>query len=171
MIQNNLTIKYELHAQVDEDNVTLSLELAHQTQLRARLSGNGVTNNMIMQVKDATEPYSAFLATDPEKLAALFDPTFTLANKIDSQWLVERLLKQREETNADEALVARIKGLTVVSNLMGLHAVGNDVMNALYGYNWVAEQTAGLVKQSKAWLELIERVKFIQQALKDSLPS
>lgn len=172
MTQKELKISYEIRVTEGDDAILLMLELSAGTQLRARLSGNGATNNMIMQVKGAKEPYSAFLATEPEQMAALFDPTFTLANKIDSQWLVERLLEKFETIEgADTALVPRIKGLAVVSNLMGLHAVGNEVMNALYGYNWVVEQSAGLVKQSKDWLALIQRVKDAQEALKETLSS
>lgn len=171
MKQVDLKISYELRITEDSDGILLYLELSAGSQLRARISGNGATNNMVMQAKDAKEPVTAFLAADPEKLASLFDPTFTLANKIDSQWLVERLLAQRETMNADEALVDRIKGLTVVSNLMGLHAVGSDVMNTLYGYNWVAEQSSLLIKKSKDWLALIERIKVAQDTLQEALPT
>jgi len=168
---SNIKIVYTLEAQKDDDSVVINLELVNGVEIRGTLSGNGKYNYMLMRVAPTQEPATAFITADPIKLATIFDPTFALANKIDSQWLVERLLAKREEMNAPEELIERIKGLVVISNLMGLHAVGADVMNELYGYNWVVEQSADLIKKSKDWLDLIARIEFAQEQLKVALSS
>jgi hypothetical protein len=170
-MNNELKIVYKLQAGEGDQTIVLELELSHGQQVRGNLMGNGKGNYMLLQAPGAKEPVSPFLAADPLKLAQLFDPTFALANKIDSQWLVEKLLAKREEMNASEDLIERIKALVVVSNLMGLHAVGSDVMNELYGYNWVVEQSADLIKKSKDWLDLIARIEFAQEQLKVALSS
>ena len=175
-MNKELTIKYTLNINDGDQATQLVLEQTNYQVLRAALHGNGASNFMVMQTPRAKDPYSAFLLRSPAELAQLFDPTFTLANSIDSEWLVDKLLKVSNTltdrtVEAKEALDARIKNLVVVSNLTGLHAIGSDVMNQLYGYNWVVEQSANLIKKSKKWNDLLARIELVQDQLKEILPT
>lgn len=157
------------------DGNAISLELTehNSTGLRGLLLGDGKTVSFYIP-KVAGSGVSYFLREDPEALAGLFDLVGTVANTIDGDWLVERLMAKFEERDpaVDETgLAERIKRLAVVFNLMTLHSIGHQVMQELYGYNWVAEQAGELIKQSKDWKSLVKRVELAQDALKTVIPS
>lgn len=159
--------------QEPNDLIQLNLEFIDKSTIRGRLIGNGKVNNLIV-LKSKVDAVTFYLSKEPEELAGMFDQVGFTSNGIDGDWLVERLLAKRQamvELDEPEALDAQIKRLTVVNNLMALHAVGSDVMNRLYGYNWVAEQSNDLIKRSKAWNDLVVRVAASQAALKASLSS
>lgn len=153
--------------------IYLELTEYNSSGLRGLLIGGGKTSSMYVP-KVAGSGVSYFLREDPEALAGLFDLVGTLANAIDGDWLVERLMAKFEERDpaVDETgLAERIKRLGVVFNLMTLHSLGHQVMQELYGFNWVAEQSSELIKQSKEWKALVKRVELAQDALKTVIPS
>lgn len=175
MSQRNLTLRYDLEIPNGNDVVLLTLERTNKAVIRARLSGNGDHNSAAIPPKNTEYLYSNFLTMDVADLVTLFDPTFTVANAIDSDWLIERLLAKRQTMEMSEqraeALDNRIKNLAIVSNLTGLYAVGQDVMTALYGHNWMVEQASQLIKQSKKWAALVERIELARKELDKALSS
>lgn len=159
--------------QADGDLIQLELEQTNKDAYRGRITANGKTYTMF-KMKCPTDAVSSFLSYEPLALAELFDQVGAAANSIDGDWLVEHLLAKFEERDPAEdefELAARIKRLTVVPNLMGLFSVGNDIMNTLYGHNWVVEQSASLIKQSTAWKALVNSVTLAQTGLEDALSS
>lgn len=170
------TVTHVIEVQQGTDIVRLALAQSNKsTVIRGTLTGNGAAHSAAIPSKGTKDPHSVFIQTEAKALANMFDPTFAQANAIDSDWLIKRLLAQLEVASSSaeerEAMEGRIKNLVVVSNLMGLHAVGADVMNRLYGFNWVVEEAPNLIMQSQKWKELIERIEVAQEGLKEALSS
>lgn len=172
-MQATLTIKHVVDVPIENDLLRVELEYINNSTVHVRLSGNGRQHNMHVPKSTQQNAVSYFLSKEPEELASKFDAVGQLANAIDGDWIVKQLLNKLETSEVDdkESLANRIQRLSVVNSLMVLHALGNDVMIELLGHNWVAEHSAVLVKRSKEWLALVERVKTAQEALKSVLPT
>lgn len=175
MTQSSLTLTHTLRIpQPPNDLIELRLDYADKA-IRGQLTGNGKVNYLVVP-KSSVDAVSYFLSSDAETIASKFDQTGMVANQIDGLQLVEdlkahlsKLTTLSEEEKSD--LSGQIDRLAVVTNLMALHAVGFQLMVSLYGYNWVAEQSARLIRKSSTWLDLVERVAKAQEALKETLSS
>lgn len=165
--------KLDIHYK-DNDLIRLQLDSVEGT-IRGQITGNGKTHYMV-QVNSKVNAVSYFMGAEPEAMAAKFDQTGTVANKIDGLQLVEHLkehLSKMPDLSDDERsnLSGQIDRLSVAHNLMALHAVGFNTMTLLYGFNWVAEQSHTLIRKSQEWLDLVERVSIAQEHLKGVLSS
>lgn len=169
-----ITETISLEVTEEGDLIKLDLSWVNKKVIRAKLIGNGQTNQAVVQ-NSKLSALGWFISNKPEQLAEAFDPVGTLANAIDAHWLTERLVQDIDMLEIDDNqktdLVGQVGRLSIVNNLMSLYAIGAGLMQAVYGYNWLAEQSGLLIKQSKSWKDLVTRIDKAQKELAAYSPS
>lgn len=169
------TTEYEgLLDDVGQDILKLTLKLVNDGGLRISIVHNGASHMAYINKFTGT-PQDFIMQSSVEKLAGLMDPFGSLFNKLSPATLVETLNGRLDtqlaagaiEASDEESLRSRIQQTVVASSLSTLHATFNDLMDILYGPNWVVLHAPELVGKSDQYLDMLKRISLCKQIVAD----
>lgn len=137
---------------------------------RLVINGGGQTNACYWNNIGKLSAREFFLAASDQYIVGCLDPFGTLFRKIDPKTLAFTVLGDIEKAeNIDDeqklVLSARTKEFDPISDVNGLQAINNDLMNAIYGPMWAHQALERFLGQHPLYTGLFARIATIRQVL------
>lgn len=170
----NVTIRKteELRIEHEENAEVINVSLVDEAPGKARLVivGGGQTSACYWNSTGKLSAREFFIAASDQYIVGCLDPFGTLFRKIDPKTLAFIVIGDIEKAdNLDNeqkvTLTARTKEFDPISDVNGLQALNNDLMNAIYGPMWVNQVNERFLGQHPLYTGLFSRIATIRQVL------